>query len=320
MKTIGLLGSGRVALEYAKVIKKLGYKVDFASSSSQNSKSWKKFKKENPDVKYLKTDSIINNKKINYIFSLLPHLKQIDYFPRLLISEKNICFEKPFFNDSKKFEKLILKNKNNLQNKYFSFNRRFYEVVNILKKRLKKKNTIKLIRVNISENFSQKTIKKSIRFKKNFPYFGSSSHILDLLFYFFKNIRYEKNYAQLNNNFYPSRYAILKCEKQTPIFLFIEKNAPLKNGIEVIFNDDTIWSLTPIERIRVYKGYKIKNLSEKNKNYLNYEQKIIYEKQETSYFKPGLKQTIQYFLSKKNYKTDFKQYLNYLKLYEKIFK
>ena len=64
--------------------------------------------------------------------------------------------------------------------------------MNILKKRLKKKNTIKLIRVNISENFSQKTIKKSIRFKKNFPYFGSSSHILDLLFYFFKNIRYEK--------------------------------------------------------------------------------------------------------------------------------
>tara|TARA_X000000950_G_C13872712_1_gene643594 strand:- start:136 stop:1095 length:960 start_codon:yes stop_codon:yes gene_type:complete len=319
VKTIGLLGSGRVALEYAKVIKKLGYKVDFASSSSQNSKSWKKFKKENPDVKYLKTDSIINNKKINYIFSLLPHLKQIDYFPRLLISEKNICFEKPFFNDSKKFEKLILKNKNNLQNKYFSFNRRFYEVVNILKKRLKKKNTIKLIRVNISENFSQKTINKSSRFKKNFPYFGSSSHILDLLFYFFKNIRYEKNYAQLNNNFYPSRYVILKCEKQTPIFLFIEKNAPLKNGIEVIFNDDTIWSLTPIERIRVYKGYKIKNLREKNKNYLNYEQKIIYEKQEKSYFKPGLKQTIQCFLNKKDYKTDFKQYLNYLKLYEKIF-
>ena len=42
MKTIGLLGSGRIALEYAKVIKNLGYKIDFASSSSQNSKSWKK--------------------------------------------------------------------------------------------------------------------------------------------------------------------------------------------------------------------------------------------------------------------------------------
>lgn len=139
MKTIGLLGSGRIALEYAKVIQNLGYKIDFASSSSQNSKSWKKFKKENPNVKYMETNSIIKDKKINYIFSLLPHLKQIDYFPKLLNSEKNIFFEKPFFNNSKKFKKLIDKNKKNLKNKFLSFNRRFYEVVNILKKRLKKK-------------------------------------------------------------------------------------------------------------------------------------------------------------------------------------
>lgn len=319
MKTIGLLGSGRIALEYAKVIKNLGYKIDFASSSSQNSKSWKKFKRENPSVKYMETDSIIKDKKIDYIFSLLPHLKQIDYLPKLLNSEKNIFFEKPFFNNSKKFEKLIVKNKKNLKNKCLSFNRRFYEVVNILKKRLKKKNNIKLVRVNISENFSKKTLNKSSKFKRNFPYFGSSSHILDLLFYFFKNIRFEKNYAQINKNYYPSRYVILKCNKQTPIFLFIEKNAPLKNGIEVIFNDDTIWSLAPIERIRVYKGYRIKNSKKRNYNYLNYEQKMIFEKREKSYFKPGLKEAAQKFLKKNDYKINFKEYLDYLKLYEKIF-
>ena len=103
MKTIGLLGSGRVALEYAKVIKKkLAIKLILHPLLHKIQKSWKKFKKENPDVKYLKTDSIINNKKINYIFSLLPHLKQIDYFPKTSLFQKNICFEKPFFNDSKK--------------------------------------------------------------------------------------------------------------------------------------------------------------------------------------------------------------------------
>lgn len=319
MKTIGLLGSGRVALEYAKVIKNLGYNIHFASSSSQRSKSWKKFKRENPKVKYMSTNLIIKNKKINYIFSFLPYLKQINYFPRLLNSQKNIFFEKPFFNDAKKFKKLIFNNKGNLKNKYISFNRRFYEVVNILKKRLKKKGKIKLIRVNISENFSKKTLYKSNKFKKNFPYFGSSSHILDLLFYLFKNIKYEKNYSQINNNYFPSRYVVLKCNKVTPIFLFIEKNAPLKNGIEVIFDDDTIWSLSPIERIRVFKGYKIKRLNQKNLNYLKYEQKIIYEKQEKSNFKPGLKKTVQNFLQNNSYKINFKEHLNYLKLYEKIF-
>ena len=89
MKTIGLLGSGRIALEYAKVIKNLGYKIDFASSSSQNSKSWKKFKRENPSVKYMETDSIIKDKKIDYIFSLLPHLKQIDYLEKDNLRDQN---------------------------------------------------------------------------------------------------------------------------------------------------------------------------------------------------------------------------------------
>ncbi len=319
MKTIGLLGCGRIALEYAKVIKNLGHNIDFVSSSSQRSKSWKKFKREYPKTKYMNTNSIVKDKKINYIFSFLPHLKQIDYFPSLLSSKKNIFFEKPFFNDSKEFKKLLLKNKKNLKNKYISFNRRFYDVVNILKKRINKSGKIKLIRVNISENFSKKTLKKSKKFKKNFPYFGSSSHILDLLFYLFRNIKYLKNYSQINSNYFPSRYVVLKCNKDTPIFLFIEKNAPLKNGIEVIFNDDTIWSLTPIERIRVFKGYNIKKFYQKNINYLNYEQKMIYEKKEKSNFKPGLKKTVQNFLNKNDYKINFNEHLNYLRLYEKIF-
>ena len=59
--------------------------------------------------------------------------------------------------------------------------------MNILKKRVNRKDDIKLIRVNISENFSKKTLNKSYKFKKNFPYFGSSSHMIDLVFYLFKN-------------------------------------------------------------------------------------------------------------------------------------
>ena len=71
--------------------------------------------------------------------------------------------------------------------------------------------------------------------------------------------------------------------------------------------------------VRPEKVEVVKKSNHKNINYLNYEQKLIYEKQEKSYFKPGLKETVQNFLKKKNYKINFREYLDYLKLYEKIF-
>jgi|TARA_Y100000294_G_scaffold154493_1_gene154154 hypothetical protein len=318
MKNLAFLGTGKIALEYAKIIKNLGFNISYASSSSQNSKSWKKFKRINPKVKYMSSKQIINHKKIDYIFSLLPYIKQIEYFPKLISSKKNMFIEKPFFHNSKKFDKLIRKNKKNLKNKYISFNRRFYDVVKILKNRIKKRD-IKFIRVNINENFTQKTLNKSLRFKKLLPYFGSSSHIIDLLFYLFEKITFLKNFSKQDNKNYPTSYVLLKIHRNIPIFLFIEKNVPLKNGIEVIFKDNSIWSLTPIEKLQIFKGYKITKNKDKRQNYLNYEQRLVYEKKEKSDYKPGLKKSIQYFLKSKKYNQNFSKYHKYLKLYEKIF-
>ena len=318
MKSIAFLGSGKIALEYSKIIQRLGHRVEYASSSSVDSKSWKKFKSKNPKVKFMSTEQILKHKEINKIFALLPHLKQMEYFPEFLKSKKNIFIEKPFFNKSKKFSTLLQKNKKNLKNKYISFNRRFYDVVNILKKRVRKRD-IKFIRVNISENFSKKTKKKNKIYKKLFPYFGSSSHIIDLLFYLFKKISFEKNFAMNKKKDYPTRYVLLRTFKNVPIFLFIEKNAPLKNGIEIIFQDNSLWSLVPIEKLRVFKGYIVKRNSSKKLNYLNYEQNLIFEKKERSNFKPGLEKTINYFLKKNLYNQNFRENLEYLKIYEKIF-
>ena len=318
MKSIAFLGTGKIALEYSKIIQRLGYKVQFASSSSENSKSWKKFISKNPNVKFMSTEKILKHEEINKVFALLPYLKQIEYFPEFLKSKKNIFIEKPFFHRSKKFNILLKKNKKNLNNKYISFNRRFYDVVNILKRRIKKKD-IKFIRVNISENFSQKKKKKSKIYKKLFPYFGSSSHIIDLLFYLFEKISFEKNFIVKKQKDYPTRYVLLRTFKKIPLFLFIEKNAPLKNGIEVIFQDNSLWTLAPIEKLKVFKGYKVTQNSSKKLNYLNYEQNLIFEKKEKSNYKPGLEKTVKYFLKKNLYNQNFRENLEYLKIYEKIF-
>ena len=97
---------------------------------------------------------------------------------------------------------------------------------------------------------------------------------------------------------YPTRYVLLRTFKKIPLFLFIEKNAPLKNGIEVIFQDNSLWTLAPIEKLKVFKGYKVTQNSSKKLNYLNYEQNLIFEKKEKSNYKPGLEKTVKYFLKK----------------------
>ena len=188
MKILAILGSGQIAIEYSKILKSVGQKVHYGSSSSSKSKSWLKFKKLNPEVQFSSNNKILNNKKITHIMSCLPYFKQIKIFPKLMNSNKSIFIEKPFCLSSKIFKEIYEKNKKKNLNKYISFNRRYYNVLKKLKKRISK-NDIKFVRVNICENFTNKTKEKNKKFKKYFPYFGSSSHILDLIIYLFGNIK-----------------------------------------------------------------------------------------------------------------------------------
>ena len=317
-KNICILGAGKMGLEYSNILRSKRYKIFAASSSSPNSKSWALFKKKNPEASYLNNDEILNNTKCNYIISCLPHLMQIDYFPKLMKSNKKILIEKPFSLNSKIYKKIIKKNLQKTKNKFLAFNRREYETVKILKKRLKK-NDVKYVDVKVSENTKKNSFYNGKKFKKYFPYYGSSSHIIDLLFYFFDDLQVKRKWHNWGANVkYPSVYSVLEGKKKFPIFLFIEKDTPLKIGIDVIFRDNTLWSLSPIEKLTVYKGYNISKITKKNR-YLKYEQKIIYEKIENSKQKPGFQNQIINFVENKIKITNFQQYYNYLKFYEKIF-
>ena len=151
-KKIAILGSGKLALEYSKILRKHDISIYACSSSSKKSKSWLKFRKENRSTIFMSNEEILKSDKFTHIISCLPHLLQKKYFERLLKSKKNILIEKPFSFSSLKYKKLIKRNKKKLKNKYLAFNRRFYETVNILKKRIEK-NDIKYVEVKISENF-----------------------------------------------------------------------------------------------------------------------------------------------------------------------
>ena len=319
-KKIGILGSGKLGLIYSKILKKNGFKVYAASSSSKNSRSWKIFKKNNPGTLYKSNKEILKDPYCNCIISCLPHLIQGRFFKDLADSDKNILIEKPFCFKSSVFKKIIQKNKKNLKNKFLAFNRREYDTVNILKKRIAKKD-LKHIQIKISENIKKKTKNKSNEFKRLFPFFGSSAHIIDLLFYLFKKINVKKSYLDYDNQkkYFPSVYSLLEVENRIPATLIIEKEISLKIGIEIAFKDDSLWSLSPIENLTVYRGYKVKKGNTK-KNYSRYSQNIIFHKEEKSKFQPGLEKNCIKFVKNNMKKTDYNVYYNYLKFYEKIFK
>ena len=117
-KKIGILGSGKLGLIYSKILKKNGFKVYAASSSGKNSRSWKIFKKNNPETLYKSNKEILKDPHCDYIISCLPHLIQGRFFKDLTDSDKNILIEKPFCFKSSVFKKIIQKNKKNLKNKF----------------------------------------------------------------------------------------------------------------------------------------------------------------------------------------------------------
>ena len=166
-----------------------------------------------------------------------------------------------------------------------------------------------------------KKLKTKATITKNYFLILVHHHILLIFSFIFLKKSILRNVLTVKKNYeYPSKYVLLRTFKNTPIFLFVEKDAPLKNGIEIVFKDNSLWSLSPIEKLQVYKGYKVKKNKGRQFKYLNYEQKLVFEKKERSNYKPGLEKTINFFLKKNNYNHNFMENLKYLKIYEKIFR
>lgn len=314
-KKFAILGAGNIGLIYSKLLKKKGIHISYASSSSVNSNKWKIFKKNNPNVQFRNNKEILLDDTVDIILSCLPHLEQIKIFPTLLASKKKIFIEKPFQTSSNKFKKLIQKYKKNLNNKYISFNRRYYEPVQFLKSKLQKKKP-KLARITISENLN-KTKYKNFNFLKFFPYYGSSSHILDLLFYLFGSIKIKNIFYHPNKKHIYSSSSFL-LSKNCPIYLFIDEKAAMKNSIEVVFEDNEIFELYPIEKLNIYQDYTIKyNKKNLTKSYMP---KEIFSINEKSKYFPSLEKTLNNFIKNDNFKNDYKLHLKYISFIEKIFK
>ena len=142
----------------------------------------KLFKKKFPSTNFASIDQILNSKNVDRVITCLPLDEQKKFCEKILSSKKPILIEKPLHNNDKLLKKIFDNKKVFLKNKAVAYNRRNYEVVKMIKNKIKLKK-IKLVEVNISENidYLKKKYKKNLL--KNFLHVGSSSHIFDLMYY-----------------------------------------------------------------------------------------------------------------------------------------
>ena len=191
----GIIGCGSVAIDHATIIKKLGHKVVLGITKSNNSKNWKSFKKIFPETKFAnKISEILDNNEIQYIVSCLPVESHKKHCKKLLETDKPVLIEKPLHDNFFQLKKIILKTHSFINNKIVGYNRRYYQTVNILKKRITK-GGLKNVEITISENYPNLIKKYGSKIVKNALHVGSSSHIMDLAIFLFGPLNLHKKWS-----------------------------------------------------------------------------------------------------------------------------
>ena len=155
-----IIGCGKIALDHASIIKKLGHKIIFGVSKEKKFKKLEKFTKKYPETKFLSINKIISNKKIDRIVSCLPLNENKKVCKKLLLSKIPVLIEKPIHDNYGELKKILNDKRLFLSNKILAYNRRHYKVTKILKKKILR-SKLKNIEVNIAENFD--LLKRNIK-------------------------------------------------------------------------------------------------------------------------------------------------------------
>lgn len=260
---ISLIGTSRITEHHIKAAKKCGFLIYSISSSRKNSKHLKSIAKKNNIKKifysYKECISSSNLKEnISYIVTCkLSDNKKI--LNELLKYKKKILIEKPVFLNHKNFKGM---------DKYSNFifvgyNRIFYNLVKTLKNKLNLKKRTNVICTVPEIN------------KRNISI--NSCHIVSIIMYLFGSLK-------IINISRSSKYINTKLvSKNSDINIFFNFNASENFEIK-FFNDEKIFKLCPIEKLSIYKDFKITNSNGMRK----YFPKIIYEKEELNKgFKQG---------------------------------
>ena len=282
---IGLIGSGKIAEEYARVISSFGHKIKVIISQSKNYNAKKLAKKYKSNIY-----SNIKQVQINEINAWIVCVEwsKLDIYINFFLKTKTpVLIEKGAPISSLKILNYINKYKKN-SNLNFAYNRNFFDYIPYLLSILNK-NKINYIEMKIYDLIDDIIKKKGRKITKYLKYY-ITSHWISLIYklislsnYKFSKIKKEKltNYKKFNIE----KISIILKKGTNKILLNII-NFPngLKNHTCKFYFKKFLIELSPFERILLYKSIKKKNF---NNNFIYIPQ--IDKLEVSKKYKPGFR-------------------------------
>ena len=226
---LGFIGSGPISNFHIPALKKVGFKVNLFYSRNYN-KAYN-FSKINKIVLPEKsfTDFINKSQVLDAFVLSIKTDVTAKYLEKLCKLNKPIFVEKPGSLNSKDLKKIKKKTNSKI---YFLYNRRFYYSILEGKKFINSSKKC-FVSVKIPD-----TVKTTHQFVTN------GCHVIDLLFFYFNELRVVNSYKLKNNIGY---YFLLKSKKNDMISCLLNWGSPQNFEINICNEKNERLEIKPLE-------------------------------------------------------------------------
>jgi len=286
---IALVGSGKMANEYAKVIKSFDHNISTIVSSDNKNKDFL-IKKYNIKNNFISFENSIKNSKDVDAWIICTSWDKLNKYFKLAIKYRLIfLIEKSIITSSQDLIKINKKiSKNEKKNFLISYNRNYYDYIPSLISLLKNRD-IDQISVNMSDPFNKTLKKQKKTLKKNLILF-ITSHWISLILKILKisknkiDIKSYTKFGKKNN--LSSKTLIFKIKnKQNTIPLLINLFPNNSSNTNINFYCKKLHILlSPIEKIKI--NYDLERIKKFRQNF--YKPIYKYSSVQNAY-KPGLR-------------------------------
>ena len=318
---VGLIGSGKIAKEYIKVLRSFNHKLVYIFSSSKNKNAINLAKKNKAKIIHDHKEIFIKS-DIDFWIVCTSWNKLRNLFFDLLIIKKPVLFEKSLIINTQELQK-IKKIKNFLsikKNFSFAYNRNYYDYIFYLKSILSKQN------INYGFAYLHDPYQRLIK-KKKIPkkYLGIyiTSHWISLILKIFKlcKIKVISKKVEIINkkdDFKKLSFFLKQNNTKFNFDLYSFPNLPKNHKIN-FFLENKIIEISPIEKINIFEKLQKKRINNQNE----YSPKIK-TLNVNNKFKPGFRYQYYDFINKNFYKkktllsTDFDDLMEIYKVLEML--
>jgi predicted dehydrogenase len=294
IRRIGFIGAGRIAEQHASVIKAKGHEV-CAVSCPPGSQTMQSFaQKYGVKESFNDPMKLIERESPDALVVCTPWNVTQDIIPQLIQTGIPMMIEKPVALSSKRIADIL----ENCSTKHVmvGYNRRFYDFIPGLKEQIQN-NPLHSVSLSLPESVQALEKRHSADMRSSILLY-MSSHWLDLTRYLIGDFEVCAMTKNVNVNGQICGYhGLFKASRLgTPIHYRSDFDAPQNISIEFTFKD-SIWRLSPIEKLTVVEGMNCIEPSSASPT-RQYLPNIVREVQSKSRYKPGFDLQWEYFIKR----------------------